>query len=63
MAAVLASSVSASTWPVSLPVGEKTGVHTRDLPMRMNVPREQDGPLLLRVQESGLEPRGPVPWT
>lgn len=59
----LASSVSAPTLPESLPVGEKRGVHTSDLPVRINVAREKDGPLILTVQESELEPRGPVPWT
>ena len=59
----LASSVSAPTLSVSLPEGEKRGVHTSDLPVRTDVAREKDGPLILTVQESELEPRGPVPWT
>ena len=63
MVAVLASSVSVPTLPVSLPVGEKRGVHTSDYAVRINVARVKDGPLTLTVQESGLEPRGPVPWT
>ena len=61
MVAVLASSVSAPTLSVSLPVGEKRGVHTSDYAVRINVARVKDGPLTLTVQESGLEPRGPVP--
>lgn len=63
MVAVLAYSVSAPTLPVSLPVGEKRGVHASDRPVRINVAREKDEPLTLTVQESGLEPRAPVPWT
>lgn len=59
---VLVSSVSAPTLPVNLPVGEKRGVHISDLPVKMNVAREKDGPLILIAQECGLEPRGPVPW-
>lgn len=61
MVAVLASSVSAPTLPVSLPVAKKRGVHTSDHPVRINVARVKDSPLTLTVQESGLEPRGPVP--
>lgn len=55
--------VSDPTLPVSHQVGEKRGVHTSDHPVRINVARVKDGPLTLTVQESGLEPRAPVPWT
>lgn len=55
--------MSAPALPAGLPVGEERGVHTSDHPVRINVARVKDGPLTLTVQESGLEPRAPVPWT
>lgn len=65
VALVLAPSVSAPTLPVSLlPVGEGKGVRVRDRPVNTAGRRaghgEKGGPLILKVQECGLEPRGPV---
>ena len=62
VAAVPVSPGSAPNWPVSLP-WVRRGVHSSDLPVSISVTREKDSPWILKVQECGLEPRGPVPWT
>lgn len=62
VAAAPASPGSAPNWPVSLP-WVRRGVHSSDLSVNLGVAREKDSPWILKVQECGLEPRGPVPWT